>query len=176
MKIIYIRVLETYSVDFRYSEIGEDVRITYEKAIALARKPTSPFVLGIGPRFSARSHFGTNPGRKRRSTEGYGAHRENFAQDLIHVLKGDKEMASSPFALQRRNEFLDHVREGGWFPLATRMYLWPVEWATPEPRPYQNVNISLYSKNTIADISGRRYDATLDRAIWPMEYSYHSLG
>merc|ERR1711937_538344 len=158
-------------VDFRYSEIGEEVRITYEKTIALARKPSTPFVLGIGPRFSARSHFGTNPGRKRRS---YEAHRENFAQDLNNVLKGDKEMASSPFALQRRNEFLDHVREGGWFPLATRMYLWPVEWATPEPRPYQNVNISLYSKNTIADISGRRYDATLDRAIWPMEYSYHS--
>lgn len=96
---------------------------------------------------------------------------------------GDNELASNPFKLQRRNQFLDHVREGGWFPLSTRMYLWPVEYGTPAPKNYQNVNISLYPTTyadyapyQYADFSGRRYDATLDRAIWPMEYSFHSLG
>ena len=168
----YIRVWVTYSVDFRDSEIGKDVRITYENAISQATNPTGAFVLGIGPRFSARSHFGINPGRKRRQI----ADRPNFARDLLYVLRGDTELANSPFALQRRNKFLDHVREGGWFPLSTRMYLWPVEYATPAPKLYQNVNITLFDPLTYADYYGRRFDATLDRAIWPLEYSYHSLG
>ena len=115
-----------------------------------------------------------NPGRKRREIA-----REMFAHDLLYVLRSDTELASNSFKLQSRNEFLDHVKEGGWFPLSTRMYLWPVEAATPEPRLYQNVNITLYGTHLSvkhAEYDGRRYDATLDRAIWPMEFSFHSLG